>query len=113
MTSQVFINPTAMTADNAVFLEHTREICHVAADIKNIVNQNEGWTIVGWYQKGKIVDASAKPNDAGSEITSDNHPIHVSYLYPTKPSCLDEVRRYPRGENATRGGEDATTGTAN
>jgi hypothetical protein len=106
MTSQVFINPTAMTADNAVFLEHTREIRNVAANIKNIVNQNEGWTIVGWYRKGKIVDASAKPNDAGSEITSDNHPIHVSYLYPTKPSCLHEVRRYPRGE-------DATTGTGN
>jgi hypothetical protein len=90
-----------------------REICNVAANIKNIVNQNEGWTIVGWYQKGEIVDASAKPNDAGSEITSDNHPIHISYLYPTKPSCLDDVRRYPRGENATTGGEDATTGTAN
>jgi hypothetical protein len=38
-----------MTADNAVFLEHTREIRNVAANIKNIVNQNEGWIIVGWY----------------------------------------------------------------
>jgi hypothetical protein len=112
-TSQVFIHPTAMTADSAVFLEHTREIRNVAANIKNIVNQNEGWTIVGWYRKGEIVDASAEPNDAGSEITSDNHPIHVSYLYPTKPSCLDDVRRYPRGEDATTGGGDATTGTAN
>jgi hypothetical protein len=48
-TTHVFINPTAMTADNAVFLEHIREIRNVAANIKNIVNQNEGWTIVGWY----------------------------------------------------------------
>jgi hypothetical protein len=39
----------AMTANNAVFLAHTREIRDVAANIKNIVNQNQGWTIVGWY----------------------------------------------------------------
>jgi hypothetical protein len=48
-TSQVITHPTAMTADNGVFLEHTREIRNVAANIKNIVNQKEGWTIVGWY----------------------------------------------------------------
>ena len=69
----------------------------------------DGWTIVGWYRKGEIIDASAQPKDAGSEITSDNHPIHhISYLYQTRPSCLDqEVGRYP----ATRG-EGATTKTA-
>jgi hypothetical protein len=52
----------------------------VAANIKNIVNQNQGWTIVGWYWKGEIIDASTQPNDAGSEITSDNHPISYQLL---------------------------------
>jgi hypothetical protein len=101
-TSKLFIRPTAMTAESAVFLAHTREIRDLAANIKNVVNANQGWTIAGWYRKGEIVDASAEPNDAGSEITSDNHPIHVSYLYPTQPSCLDQVERYPRGEGAVR-----------
>ena len=92
-----------MTAESAVFLAHTREFCNMAAaNIRNIVNANQGWTIAGWYWKGEIVDASAEPIDAGSEITSDNHPIHVSYLYPTQPSCLDQVERYPRGEGAVR-----------
>jgi hypothetical protein len=93
----------AMTADNAVYLKHTREIRDVAANIRNIVNANQGWIIAGWYQKGEIVDASASGNDAsGSEITSNNHPIHISYLYPTQPSCLDDVHRYPTGNGAVR-----------
>jgi hypothetical protein len=99
-TSKVFIHPTAMTADNEVFFAHTREIRNVVANIKNNVNQNEGWTIVGWYRKGEMIDASSQSNDAGSEITSDNHPIHISYLYPTQPSCLDEVVKYPTREQA-------------
>jgi hypothetical protein len=90
-----------MTADNAVYLEHTREILDVAANIKNIVNANQGWIIAGWYRKGEILDASASANNApGSEISSDNHPIHISYLYPAQPTCLDNIQRYPTGNGA-------------
>jgi hypothetical protein len=90
-TSRLFIQPTAMTADNEVFLGHTREIRNVAANIKNTVNENGGWTIVGWYRKGEIVDASAGSNETDNTIASDNHPIHISYLYPTDPECLASV----------------------
>jgi hypothetical protein len=96
-TSKVFIQTMAMTVDSSVYLAHTREIHDVAANITDIVNAHQGWTIAGWYRKGAIVDASAESNDADSEITSDNHPIHISYLYPSQPSCLDQVQRYPRG----------------
>jgi hypothetical protein len=102
-TSKVFIpHPRAITAGSTAYLGHTREICNMAANIRNIVNANQGWTIAVWYQKGEIVNASAEPNDAGGEITSDNHLIHISYLYPTQPSCLDQMERYPRGEGAVR-----------
>jgi hypothetical protein len=54
-TSKVFIpHPRAMTADSAAYVRHTREICNVAANIRNNVNANQGWTIAGWYQKGEI-----------------------------------------------------------
>jgi hypothetical protein len=73
----------------------------VAANIKNIVNQNEGWSIAGWYQKGEIVDASADAGNTGNEITGDNHPIHISFLFPTQPSCLDGVEKYPNNQSGT------------
>jgi hypothetical protein len=101
-TSKVFIHPMAMTADSSVYLAHTREIRDVASNIKNIVNANHGWSIAGWYRKGEILDASAEPSSAGNEITSDNHPIHISYLYPTRPMCLDRVEKYPRGGGVVR-----------
>ena len=66
-----------------------------AKEIKDIANANHGWNIVGWYRKGEIVDASAESNVAGSEITSDNHPVHISYLYPAQRSCLEHVQTYP------------------
>lgn len=97
-TSKIFIHPMALTADTSVYVTHTREIRDVAANIKNIVNEHEGWTIVGWYRKGEVVDASADPGNTDNEITSDNHPIHISFLFPTRPSCLDGVEKYPPGQ---------------
>jgi hypothetical protein len=90
----------ALTADNDVYLGHPREIRDVAGTINSIVNANDGWNVAGWYRKGETVDASANINIGGGEITSDNHPIHISYLYPAQPSCLDGVKKYPRGHGA-------------
>jgi hypothetical protein len=59
-----------------------------------------------WWYKGKIMDASAQSNNAGSEIASDNHPIHISYLYPSNQTYLAGVSRYPRGESAPRKAEN-------
>ena len=89
--------------DLSTLLAHTWEICDVAANIRNIVNQNDGWTIAGWYyRKGEIVDAFANghPANTGNEITSDNHPIHISSLFLTRPSCLDGVDKYPTTQAA-------------
>lgn len=94
-TTKVFIYPMAMTADTKTYFDHTREIREVGNTIKNIVNANGGWNIVGWCRKGEVVDASADQNDAGTEISSGHHPIHISYLYPADPSCLDLVEKYP------------------
>jgi hypothetical protein len=97
--SKLFIKPTAMTADNQVFFAHMWEIRNVAAAIKDKVNEEGGWTIVGWYRKGEITDASAPTNEAGNEIASDSHPIHINYLYPTNENSLNGVIKYPRDAN--------------
>jgi hypothetical protein len=94
-TSLLFIESMAMTEESEVYSGHTREIREKAREIKDIVNANHGWNIVGWYRKGEIVDASADSNVAGSEISSDNHLIHICYLYPAQRSCLEHVQTYP------------------
>lgn len=52
------------------------------------------------------MDASAQSNNAGSRIASDNHPIDISYLYPTNQRYLAGVSRYPRGESAASKAEN-------
>ena len=54
-------------------------------------------TLLDGIEKAKLFDASADTNVGGGEITSDNHPIHISYMYPAQPSCLDGIEKYPRG----------------
>jgi hypothetical protein len=101
-TTQLFLNPLAMTADESQYTSDTREIRGVVASINNIINADQGWTIVGWYKKGEVIDASADPNSAGNEITSDNQPIHISYLYPTNTTAMiPAADKYPRTNRVT------------
>ena len=49
ISKKVFIpHPRAMTAGSIAYFGYTiREICNVDANIRNIVNANQGWTIAG------------------------------------------------------------------
>jgi hypothetical protein len=54
---------------------------------------------------GGIVKAT-QSNNVGSPIASDNHPIDISYLYPTNQRYLAGVSRYPTGESAASKAEN-------
>ena len=45
------------------------------------VNDNGGWTIVGWYIRATIEDDDKDGND--ETLLRDNVKINVSYLYPS------------------------------
>ena len=60
----------------------------------------DGLLLAGIKKVREIVDASANPGNTGNEITSDNHPIHISYLFPAQPICLDGVDKYPTTQAA-------------
>lgn len=49
------------------------------------VNINGGWTIVGWFMMGSVVDAATNATD---KIQNNEITIHISYLYPTE---IDDV----------------------
>ena len=60
--------------------------------IKNIVkyiNDNDGWTYIGWLRTGRVTDQSASTEQAaGENLSSVTQTPHLSYLYP---SNLDKV----------------------
>ena len=49
------------------------------------INDNGGWTIVGWFMMGSVVDAAS---NAADKIQNNEITIHISYLYPTE---VDDV----------------------
>jgi hypothetical protein len=49
------------------------------------INHNGGWTIVGWFMMGSVVDAAS---NAADKIQNNEITIHISYLYPTE---VDDV----------------------
>ena len=49
------------------------------------VNQNEGWTIIGWYRRGQTKDASNETVTTEAMETS----LHIVLLVPSKVSIRD------------------------
>lgn len=96
-TTNIFIKPIQMGADILPFFQRRKDIRIAVKTITDIINDNEGWTIIGWYRKGEVEDASAPANENDSKIEGFNKPIHIAYLYPTKPTrvlSLIEDKRF-------------------
>jgi hypothetical protein len=55
--------------------------------IANYVNNNGGWTIIGWVWTGKVKDASSDAN-TDEALESLEPRFHVSYLFPTDKSIV-------------------------
>lgn len=49
------------------------------------IHDNEGWTIVGWFRRGEITDAS---NEA-ERVDSSTVNVHISLLVPTKSDVME------------------------
>jgi hypothetical protein len=87
-TTNLFTKPIHMGADPLPFYERKRDIRTVVRNIQEIVNSNGGWTIIGWYRKGEVEDASAPSNENDSKIEGSNKPIHIAYLFPTNKEAV-------------------------
>jgi len=85
-TSSLFLKPVGLASDLVAFFRQEKQIRATAKKITGIINHNGGWTIVGWYRKGEVEDASAPTNETGAEIEGVNKPIHIAYLYPSLPT---------------------------
>jgi hypothetical protein len=54
------------------------------------VNQNGGWTYVGWVRTGTVQDTSDTAARESDNIASRDQAPHISYLYPTDTQILAE-----------------------
>ena len=59
------------------------EIRPRVATMTNCINTRGGWTMVGWYKRGDIADASS-----GDRIESQDVTVHISYLGPSDLDIL-------------------------
>lgn len=87
-TTGLFVKPIAIASDLVPFFSSQKKIRAVVRKITEKINAGGGWTILGWYRKGEVDDASAPSNETGTEIEGSNRPIHIAYLYPSNNSIL-------------------------
>jgi hypothetical protein len=87
-TTKVFLQPVNRSTDVDLYLTDPNAICPMVSDITDTINGNGGWTVCGWLCRGEVVDASAAPNDANSEVVGTNIPIHLAYIYPSEESIV-------------------------
>jgi hypothetical protein len=66
---------------------HQQAIQKSANQVVNHINNNKGFTLIGWARTGKVRDASSDAN-ANESIESMEPRFHVSYLYPTDKSIV-------------------------
>jgi hypothetical protein len=98
--TKLFIAPVTATTDSTPYFEAREEIRSIVRESIELVNEEGGWMMMGWYRRGEVQDASAT-QEAGSEIASSNQPIHISYLYPENHEAiahLEERRFVPHNQ---------------
>ena len=62
--------------------------------VVELVNDNGGWTVIGWYKRGVITDKSLlevpPSNVVSSEVTAGQINYHIIQLLPSNKSFMDE-----------------------
>lgn len=68
---------------------HFKILRESVANITEYVNDNGGWTIVGWIRSGHIRDQSSDTT-IPDNLASLHPKAHISYLQPTNPDITDQ-----------------------
>ena len=74
------------------FVRHYKKDDHFAIvrkkvkKMSNFINENGGWTMVGWFRKGEISDASNEAEKVENLIVT----VHISLLVPTKTQLYED-----------------------
>jgi len=98
------------TAPEIVEVEHNRlklmALRRAVGLMTGFVNRNGGWTMVGWQRQGSVVDHSSE--DQTDQVANQEQKLHLSYLYPTDPSVLEDGRFTSLRYDPTSGESDSS-----
>ena len=94
-TSMLFLTKETLKLVNKSNSNHLSLLRNSVNNIVNYVNQNGGWSYIGWLRTGIVHDISEQQNAVAENLASTSQTPHLSYLYPTNTECvLDEIEGY-------------------
>lgn len=82
-TTEVFFDNLEdfATLENSEIERRTIEMREKIKAMTNYINAHGGWTVVGWFRKGDVVDASNEE----AKVMADSVTLHISVLIPSTP----------------------------
>ena len=86
--------PSTVTVNALTMSQEYFDIEDAIGKVVELVNDNGGWTVIGWYKRGVITDKSLlevpPSNVVSSEVTAGQINYHIIQLLPSKKSFMDE-----------------------
>ena len=90
-TSSIFLlNPGCWDEIDHENMDHSDIVGEIVEKINKYINENGGWTMVGWLRTGAVVDQS-ETNEKVENIASEKQDPHISYLYPSNPAVMKDL----------------------
>ena len=88
--SQLYLKspfPATLRFDELDYSEEYYKLQQKIDDMVDYININAGFTVIGWYKRGEINDASNKENE--NDVDAGDIGYHIVSLYPTSSVVLN------------------------
>ena len=97
-TSQLFVKPETWkvliaSLESSNGREHRALIRRAAKSVVNYVNQNGGWTCIGWIRTGGVQDES---DNTGATIANIEQDPHITYLFPSNATEIMQSSEFDK-----------------
>ena len=56
-----------------------------------VINNNGGWTVIGWSKRGEINDVAFKQSDTAEKVTSSEINHHITSIVPANDLSINEL----------------------
>jgi hypothetical protein len=57
----------------------------------DVINDNGGWTVIGWSKRGEINDVAFKQSETAEKVTSSDINHHITSLVPSNDLSINEL----------------------
>jgi hypothetical protein len=92
-TSMLFLTKDTLKFAKKSDSTHLTLLRKAVDDIVEYVNQNGGWSYIGWLRTGIVHDISETQNAIAENLASTSQSPHLSYLFPTNVLCIAEDKQ--------------------